>query len=69
MSLKIKSILVRLFKGFLAGAVTSMLAVTVTAPGSWADLTSIASLMAIAGLYGGSVGLLLAIEKWLNWKP
>jgi xanthosine utilization system XapX-like protein len=68
MSIKTKSILMRFVKGLVSGAVTSMLMVTVAAPGNWTDLVEVLSMFAIAGIFGGINGLLLAIQKWYSWK-
>lgn len=68
MSLKVKSILTRLLKGFVSGAVTSMLMVSIVAPGNWTELHTVLSILAVSGLFGGINGLLLALQKWASWK-
>ena len=68
MSDKIKSILRRFAKGFIAGAITAMTAVPVIMPSDWSGFLPILNALAIAGVFGGMVGVLLAIEKWASWK-
>lgn len=68
MSEKTKAILVRLLKGFLSGAVTSMIMVSVVAPSNWKEMATIINILAVSGIFGGINGLLLAIQKWLSWK-
>ena len=68
MSQKTKSVLMRFVKGFVAGAVTMMLGVSISAPANWVELMSALSILAVTGIYGGVVGLLLALEKWYSWK-
>ena len=68
MSIKVKSILARLLKGFLSGAVTAMLLITIAAPANWKDIVNILNILAVAGISGGINGALLAAQKWLSWK-
>ena len=68
MSDKIKSTLRRFAKGFIAGAITAMTAVPVIMPSDWSGFFPILNAFAIAGVFGGMVGVLLAIEKWASWK-
>lgn len=58
----------RLLKGFISGAVTSMIMVTVVAPTNWTELSSVGTLLAVSGIFGGINGLLLALQKWVSWK-
>lgn len=68
MSIKTKSILMRLVKGFVSGAVTSMIMVSVAAPSNWTELSSAGVILAVSGIYGGINGLILALQKWVSWK-
>jgi hypothetical protein len=64
---KAKAILIRLAKGFIAGASGALVSVVFTAPTSWETLLSTLNVLAIAGVAGGISGLILAIHKWANW--
>lgn len=68
MSDKVKSTLRRFAKGFIAGAITAMTAVPVIMPSDWSGFFPILNALAIAGVFGGMVGFLLAVEKWASWK-
>lgn len=68
MSEKIVSVGMRFFKGFISGAVTSMIMVTVAAPANWNELATILNIFAVAGIFGGINGGLLAVQKWYNWE-
>ena len=68
MSTKTKSVLMRLLKGFISGALTPMIVVSVVAPANWTEFASVANILAISGLFGGINGLLLALQKWVSWK-
>lgn len=68
MNVKQKSILTRLLKGTIAGAVASMSLVTISQPSVWSDFNTILSSLAIAGLYGGLTGTLLALQKLASWE-
>ena len=67
MSQKTKSILTRFLKGFVAGAITSMVTVPLVAPTDWTGFLPILNSLAIALVFGGVSGLLLAMEKWASW--
>lgn len=67
MNTKIKSVLIRFVKGFVSGAITAMVAVPLVMPVEWSGFASIVNSLAIAGTFGGGVGLLLAIQKWASW--
>ncbi len=66
--IKVKSILMRFLKGAVSGAITAMGLVQIVQPTNWSDFKSIISSLAMAGSYGAIVGLLLALNKWANWK-
>jgi hypothetical protein len=67
MSTKTKSVLMRFFKGFVSGAITTMSLVVVFVPQNLVELKVILSALAFAGIAGGINGLLLAINKWASW--
>jgi hypothetical protein len=68
MNEKIKSILFRLLKGAISGAVTSILLITFTVPTNWLELKNFLALVAVAGTFGAVNGVLLALQKWYSWK-
>jgi hypothetical protein len=68
MSQKTKSILTRFAKGFVAGADTSMVAVPLVAPVDWTGFLPILNSLAMALVFGGISGLLLALQKWASWQ-
>lgn len=68
MSQKTKSVLNRLLKGFVSGSVATMLGVAMTAPATWTEMGNIINILLLSGLFGGINGVLLASEKWVNWK-
>ena len=68
MSIKTKSLILRFVKGFVSGAITSMIMVTAAAPSNWTELSSIGTILTVSGIFGGLNGLLLSIEKYLGWK-
>jgi len=67
MSQKTKSILTRFAKGFVSGAVASMVAVPLVAPVDWTGFLPILNSLAMALVFGGISGLLLALQKWASW--
>jgi hypothetical protein len=67
MSDKFKVVGMRLFKGFVSGAVTSMIMVSVVAPSSWETLGNIVNILSVAGIFGGINGTLLALQKWYSY--
>jgi hypothetical protein len=66
-SLKARSVIKRFLKVFIAGAFTSMGLMTVVVPKSWQEMSTILTMLSIAGLYGGVSGVILGFEKWWNW--
>lgn len=65
---KYKSVFKRFLKGAISGAITMMGMVTLVAPTTWSDFSSIFSALGVAGLFGAINGLLLALNKWASWK-
>jgi hypothetical protein len=68
MNEKIKSILMRLLKGAVSGAVSTILLLTFTVPTNWLELKNFIALVTIAGIFGAINGVLLALQKWYSWK-
>ena len=64
---KTKSTLKRFLKGFLSGAVASMLLVAIPSISSWGDISTWLSALAVSGVIGGLTGLFLAVQKWASW--
>ena len=65
---KYKSVFHRFLKGLISGAVTAMGMVTLVTPSTWSDFSGIFSTLGVAGIFGAINGLLLALNKWVNWK-
>ena len=57
----------RLLKGFISGAVTSMIMISVVAPTNWTQLITVMNILAVAGIFGGINGVILAAQKWYSW--
>jgi hypothetical protein len=68
MNTKTKSVLMRLLKGGIAGAITTMGGITYIMPTLWSEFGAILNSLALAGSFGFIVGLLMALEKWISWK-
>jgi len=64
---KFKIVGKRFLKGFISGAITSMLLVTVATPSSWTELAVILNILGLAGIAGGINGALLAGQKWYSY--
>jgi hypothetical protein len=58
----------RFLRGFVAGAVASMLSVSHAIIVDWKDLTLWGQALAISGLVGGLTGGLLALDKAVRWE-
>jgi hypothetical protein len=59
-----KTILTRFLKGAVAGAIPIMGATI----GSWTDFGVFLNSLAIAGLFGGITGVILALDKAMRWE-
>lgn len=57
----------RFVRGATAGAVTSMLAITISAPSTWSEMVTIFNNLLLAGGFGAITGLLMALDKWARW--
>lgn len=67
MSQQLKSVLSRFLKGIIAGAVGSMVLVTIQQPIVWTEFLPLVNALGLAAAYGGLTGLLLALQKWASW--
>jgi hypothetical protein len=65
---KFKAIIQRFLKGIIAGAVASMLMVSITQPTAWVDFNSLLNSLGLACAFGGITGFLLALQKWVSWE-
>jgi hypothetical protein len=61
-----KALLLRFARGFVAGAVSSMLMINVTAVNTFTDLKVFLSALAISAIVGGVNGALLAMDKYFR---
>lgn len=59
-------VLLRFARGFMAGAVSSMLLVGVFAGNSWAELNTWLIALALSGVSGGITGGIMAIDKLIR---
>lgn len=66
--MKFRAIVIRFLKGAGAGAVASMMMVTLNQPTIWADFLPLLNSLAMAGVFGAITGLLLALQKWASWS-
>lgn len=68
MSDKYKSVAKRFLKGFISGAISTMVLVVIVVPANWGELETSLKGLLLAGITGGINGLLLAVQKWASWK-
>jgi len=68
MDLKTKVILIRFARAFVAGALTTITAITVSDVSTWADLSSAMLNLFSAALFGGVTGVFMALDKLLRWE-
>jgi hypothetical protein len=66
-SLKVRSILNRFLKAFISGAFSAMALMTIAMPSNWEEMAKILAMLALAGMYGGVTGLIMAGQKWASW--
>ena len=64
---KLKSVIQRFLKVFIASAFASMVVVTIKQPAVWKEFIPLLNSLAMAGAYGGLAGAMLAYEKWATW--
>lgn len=63
---KAKIVFLRFLRGAVAGAVASMIGLQVVGVHSFSDLQAFFSSLAIAGIFGGVTGGLLALDKYFR---
>lgn len=61
-----KALALRFVRGFIAGAVSSMLMINLGAVNTFTDLKVFLSALAISAIVGGINGALLAIDKYFR---
>ncbi len=65
---KAKAIALRFIKAFVSGFVTAAGLITASNVHNLTDLHLALATLSIAGTVGGINGVLMAAEKWYNWK-
>lgn len=68
MSPYLKSILLRLIKGFVSGAFTSVSLISLADVHLWTDLGAAVNILLVSAIAGGINGLFLAGEKAITWQ-
>jgi len=67
-TMKWSAVLGRFFKAFTAGAVVAMAGVPLVQPVVWSEFGVLLQALAMAGCFGGLVGVLMGAQKWASWK-
>jgi hypothetical protein len=67
-SLKARSIINRLAKAFIGGALGNIALLTIVMPKNWAEISTVLAMVTFACLAGGITGVILALQKWYSWK-
>ena len=67
-SQKARSVINRFTKAFVSGAFSALGLITIAMPQNWTEMPVLLSMLALAGMYGGITGVIMAGEKWANWK-
>lgn len=65
---KTQMVLKRFAKGFVAGAISTMILVPAISPADFKQLKVWLMTLLLAGIFGGVNGLMLAINKWAVLK-
>jgi len=65
---KVIAVFKRLLKGLIAGGVAAMALVPLVLPNTWSGFLPTFNTLGIAFAFGGLTGLILALQKWANWK-
>lgn len=66
-SLKARSIINRLVKAFIFGALGALAGLTIITPKSWGDFANIIPMICFAAISGGFTGVMMALQKWQSW--
>lgn len=67
MDTKLKAALIRAAKAFVAGAVSTMVAIpTIGISGDWSSLVDWCVLLGFAGIVGGISGVLQGVDKYIR---
>ncbi len=61
-----KSLLFRFIRGFIAGAVSSMLMINFSGVSTFTDLKIFLTALAYSGIVGGISGALLSVDKFVR---
>jgi len=67
-SQKARSVINRLVKAFIFGALGNLGLLTIVMPRNWTDLTTVLAMVSFACLAGGITGVLMALQKFQSWK-
>lgn len=68
MTQKIKSIIMRFVKGFVAGGLSSIATLATFNGSTWQDVANWLGIIMFSFVVGGISGVLLGAEKWLTWE-
>ena len=63
----LKSVAIRFAKGGLSGAGAALAVISIQAPATWSDLSTVLIALTYAIATGFLTGGILAVEKWYNW--
>ena len=66
-SLKARSIINRLVKAFIFGALGALAGLTIIVPKNWADFATIIPMIIFACISGGFTGVMMALQKFTSW--
>lgn len=66
-SLKARSIINRFVKAFVSGAFSAMGLITIAMPSNWQEMGTVLAMLALACMYGGVTGVIMAGQKWYSW--
>lgn len=58
----------RVLRGAITGALTTMGLVTVVMPKSWTELATVINVLCLAGIFGAINGVLSGADKWWRWE-
>jgi hypothetical protein len=67
-SQKARSIINRLVKAFIFGAIGNIGLITIVMPKNWQEITTVLAMFSFAAIAGGITGVLSALQKWYSWK-